>query len=142
MPEGTFASLKKLILTSFKEYEPYLEQSSIREHLQSEVAHMLIFGTTFFDREHVGGSFRVAPSEDKFKAFCKEFMDLDEYNQLDGEVLDPPSMVDWMRALKPEAIVELFNRNGVWNHYTDAQIEEMLPGGVVMIDIIDARDGD
>lgn len=59
---------------------------------------------------------------------------------LDVTVREPLSLVDWMQELKSEAIVELFNRNGVWTNYTDDQIGKMLPEGIAIIDILDARD--
>lgn len=141
LPEETFASLNKVILSNFEEHEPFLDQASIRDHLQPEAAHKLVFGATFFDRERVGSAIRATPSEAQLKAFCKEVMSPDDYEQVVENRLHPPSPVDLMRALKPEDIVELFNRNGVWSNYTDEHIEKMLPEGVAMIDILDARDG-
>lgn len=146
LPRDAFLSLEASVLNDFKGHEPYLDRVSIQKYLQPAVAHKLIFGTTLFDRERVGREvYPTTPSEAKFKAFCREVMDPDHYKELNGEVLDvtvrePLSLVDWMQELKPEAIVELFNRNGVWTNYTDEQIAKMLPEGIAMIDILDARD--
>ena len=147
LPRDAFLSLEASVLNDFKAHEPYLDRVSTQKYLQPAVAHKLIFGTTLFDRERVGSEvYPTTPSEAKFKAFCKEVMDPDHYKELNGEVLDvtvrePLSLVDWMQELKPEAIVVLFNRNGVWSNYTDEQIEKMLPEGIAVIDILDARDG-
>ena len=141
-----FSSLKGRVLSDFKEHESFLDRESIQKHFGDEAANILIFGTTFFetklyDGESVGGFTYTARSEVQLKAFCKEVMSPDDYEQVVENKLHPPSPVDLMRELKPEDIVELFNRNGVWNNYTDEQIEKMLPEGVAMIDILDARDG-